>query len=194
MTTANINEIILNRAVSITTEYDKCKEMVYGLKSKVARFADDHKIAVGSVEIAAGIAAIYGGIAMGGFNESATKIPEYLGVLGGGGLAGYLGYLIGGIGIAVGGYAFGIPAFVVSGIGAAVGAGAGFGIGSLMSYVFGPDFTVFDQLGGGALIAVGLWLVFDGVKRIIKSGIFSDIIEKIREFIQKVIVKTTIIS
>jgi hypothetical protein len=194
MTTANINEIILSRAGSMMKEYDNFKEMAWELKSKVTRFADDHKIIVGSAEIAAGIAAIYGGVAIGGLLESSTRIPEFLGVIGGGGLGGSLGYLLGGIGIVAGGGAIGIPALVVAGIGGTIGATMGFSVGSLINEVFGSNFTVFDQLGGGALIAAGLWMIFDGVRRILKSGIFSDIIKKIREVIQSIIVKTTIIS
>lgn len=186
MTTENVNTMIMERALCVTREYDESKGFLKEVRTKTLEFANNHKLSVGIVEIAAGLAAISGGIAAGGLLESVNRIPEFLGVLGGGGLAGSFGYLLGGIGVAVGGTAFGVPVLAVTAISALSGSILGYLGGSSINSILGTQITFMDQLGGAALIAAGLWLVYDGIKRILMSDKFTDIVNDAKMMFQKI--------
>lgn len=137
---------------------------------QASAFADEHRLAVGIVEMAAGAALLSSGVATGrlviGTHLLATKLPA----LGGAGLAGVAATaasVVGSIGVTAMGGAFGVPAIVLLGGAAAVGGLMGYNMGQFGGHLLEPSWA--DYLESAGLALLGVALLVDGARRVLGS-------------------------
>jgi hypothetical protein len=133
---------------------------------RISAFAEEHHVAIGVVEMAAGAALLTAGVKSGqllmGAHVLATKLPA-LTSLGLGGTAAGLASMVGGIGVTALGGAFGVPALALIGGAAAVFGLVGYDIGEAAASFMEPAWT--EYLEPGALAVLGVALMVDGARR-----------------------------
>lgn len=141
---------------------------------QVKAFASNHALELGLVEIAAGAAvlalAVADGHALLGQHLVATKLP-WIGGMATGSLAGVVASVVGSIGIAGMGTAIGVPAAVLTGGAAFVFGLAGIGVGTIAEHFVNPNWTAYLDPAGR--VALGIFLMFDGAKRIVGDQRFQ---------------------
>jgi hypothetical protein len=133
---------------------------------RMSAFAEEHQIAIGIVEIAAGAALLSAGVQSGellmGVHVLATKLPVRAG-LGLGATGAGVASMVGGIGVAAMGGAFGVPALALVGGAAAVFSLLGYNVGQAAALLMDPAWTKYLQ--PGVLAVLGVTLMVDGARR-----------------------------
>lgn len=152
----------------------------------VSKFAEEHKILIGTAEMAAGAALLSYGLQSGAIEMGKDFIAtafnhndfaKWAG-LGGGAAGAVAGLVIGGIGIAAGGGAIGIPAAAVCAGAAWIFGASGFTVTSaIQSFLEGFVVNFGDVLKGTGILALGIALLLDGARRVLPE----DVTEKIKE-------------
>ena len=164
------------------------KEIMMGENEKRAfnqaiEYANDwcrnHQWEIGVAEMALGAGVIAlgvqnGAIEMGrdivGSATSSFNLGNKAGAAVGGGIGLVAGAVIGGIGIATGGVAVGIPTALVVGGGALLLGSLGYTSGDLIHNFLNPPIDVGQFFANTSLMAVGIALLIDGARRIIKDA------------------------
>ncbi len=138
----------------------------------------NHQWEIGAAEMALGTAAIawgvqHGAITMGKdiidaafLNGNATA---KLGAVFGGCLGATAGIVLGSVGLVFGGGAVGIPCALLAGAGSAVLAACGYTAGDLAHHFLHPPVDIGAFLGSASVLAVGVALMIDGARRIMKD-------------------------
>lgn len=145
---------------------DHFKRLLSGLKA----WSNDHQTLLGVSEVAAGAAILYAGINSGAVAlgvDAVLSIGGKLGLLAGGPAAVGL-YVLGNVGIAAVGGAVAAPASLLALCGGALTSLAGYTIGDVVQKVVDP-ITLVDILGPGSLVALGVALMLDGARRLVKD-------------------------
>ena len=184
------NMMPLPNGDAIITMSSEEKDKVDSIYDKITKFASEHQIEIGIVEMAAGAACITFGVQSGaiqmgqnlvalatGKSESlATKIGQVGGVCGT-----IAGSIIGSIGIVAMGGAIGIPAAIVC-----MGAGwifgsSGYTVTKTIQNFLGTFNVDFGTLiGGGSLLTVGTFLLLDGAWRSVPESMKQAIKDKVK--------------
>lgn len=134
----------------------------------------EHQAEIGLAEMALGAALVAFGVQVGEINFGtdlvATKFSDG-GTIGGGvgaGIGAIGATLLGSIGVA-GAFTFGIPAIVLAGGGILILGAAGYGLGDIAQKLLAPGSGFSDLIAGGSLLAVGVALMIDGARRVVKD-------------------------
>jgi len=137
-----------------------------------------HQWEIGAAEMALGAAAIAWGVQNGaiemGRNVVASafshgNLGEKIGAGLGGGVGAVAAGVLGSIGLAAGGTAIGIPALILIGGGSFVLSAVGYTAGDLIHKFLHPAADMAQFLGAASVMAVGLALLIDGTRRVIKD-------------------------
>lgn len=87
----------------------------------------------------------------------------------GAGLGGIGGSILGSIGVVGGAFAFGIPALALASGGALILGAAGYGAGDLVQKFLTPPSGFGDFFFGTSILTVGMALLIDGARRVVKD-------------------------
>lgn len=160
---------------------------------KALNYATDwcknHQLEVGAAEMALGAAAITWGIQNGAIEMgkdvvasafSHGNIGEKLGGSLGAGLGGIGGAVLGSIGVAAMGGAIGIPALFVVGGGAILFGSAGYTVGDLTNKFLNPAVDPVEFFGNASVLAVGVALLIDGARRVVKDHRVKKLSSKVK--------------
>ncbi len=144
----------------------------------VKHWCKENQCTIGLAEMAAGAGLVSWGVQNGvieiGSKLVATKmggtnIESMVGMFGGAGVGAIASAVVGSIGIAAGGTAIGIPAAVVIGGGTLILGAAGYTGGDLIHNFLNPPINFMEFLTDASILAIGVALMVDGAKRIIKD-------------------------
>lgn len=134
----------------------------------------EHQAEVGIAEMALGVAAIAWGLQSGlihfGTDIVGTELSDggLIGGAAGAGFGGIGGTILGSIGIA-GAFTFGIPAVLLASGGSIILGAAGYGIGDVAQKLITPPPGFGEILAGASVTAVGIALIIDGARRVVKD-------------------------
>lgn len=151
-------------------------------------WAKNHQAEVGAVEMALGAGILSWGVMNGhigiGQEVVASQLAEITGSIGatGGGLAAMTilkGLFVGGI-VGVQG-AVAIPALALIGGSTAIFGALGYTGGDFIEKVLNPPMGIEEFLGGASILAVGVGLMIDGGRRIIKDERMLDMTSSIKD-------------
>lgn len=157
----------------------------------VSKFAEKHKVLIGTAEMAAGAALLSYGVQSGAIEMGKDFVATAFGHndfakwigLGGGAAGAVAGLIIGGVGIAAGGGAIGIPAAAVCAGAAWIFGASGFTVTSaIQSFLeeFAANFG--DVLVGTGILALGIALLLDGARRVLPENVTEKIKEAVSCF------------
>lgn len=141
----------------------------------VKAWCAQHQWQVGVAEMALGAGLIAAGLKTGAIQMGVDVVlsagsPASLFSAGAGaGLGGLPGYLLGNIGVVAMGGAFGIPAVALMGGGSLILGLAGYGVADLIQQFLHPIPSFLALASSGALLLVGVALVVDGARRVVKD-------------------------
>jgi len=189
-----MNEIVLHEPENrgFKKAFDYCK-----------KWGGEHQAEVGVLEMALGTGIIAWAVQNGYVNFGTDIVgTEWSGegLIGGAlgaGIGGIGASILGSVGVVAGGTAFGIPAMLLVGGGSLILGAAGYGIGDL-AQKFLPHHSGFsDFLSGAAPLAIGMALIIDGARRVLKdvrvlqiASNFKDGVIHLVNLTTKVIAKT----
>lgn len=147
---------------------------------RCSEWAGAHKAEVGAIEMAVGAAILSWGVMSGHINMGAGVVGSSLGDIGamaGLGLGGVgsavvaatflKGLFVGGV-VGVAGVTA-VPAMVLIGGGALIAGAFGYVVGDKLQAILNPPAGWGDLLEGGSIVLVGLALMLDGARRIIRD-------------------------
>jgi hypothetical protein len=149
---------------------------IKSLRERAANWARDNQCVVGVAEVALGAALLAWGVQSGAIEVGAQIVGSVLspfpdggtiGAVAGGGMGATAAAYIGSIGLAGMGSAIAVPALVLIGAGTTVFASFGYTVGDLAEKFLHPTFA--DQLGSGSAALVGVALMVDGCRKLIKD-------------------------
>lgn len=162
-----------------------------------------HQAEVGVAEMALGAAAVAWGVQVGHIQFGTDVVATTLSTGGLGGAAAGAGIgaigaaMLGSIGVA-GAFTFGIPAVVLAGSGMAILGAAGYGIGDVAAKLLVPPAGFGDVVGGASILVVGIALIVDGARRVVKderilqaASKFRDGVIQLAPLTSKVVARTT---
>ena len=138
----------------------------------------EHQWEVGVAEMALGSAAIAWGIQNGviemGHDLVVRATSNFnIGEMAGGAIGGVAGAIggaiLGGIGVAALGTAVGIPTIAIVGGGTLLFGSFGYTVGDLTGKFLNPPVDLGEFLGGASVMAIGLALLIDGARRVVKD-------------------------
>lgn len=139
-----------------------------------AKWSSEHQAEVGVAEIALGVAIVAWGLQAGqirfGSEVVATALSKggLMGAATGAGVGGIGAAILGSIGVA-GAFTFGIPAIALASGGMVILGAAGYGAGDIAEKLLRPHPEFTDLLTGTSLLFIGMALIVDGARRVVKD-------------------------
>ena len=188
-----MNQIALNELdkSAFTRAFEACKV-----------WSAEHQAETGVAEMALGFSVIAWGIHTGDIRIGDHVVGTALsdgGILGAavGSSAGAIGAsVLGSIGIA-GAYTFGLPVMALATGGMFILGAAGYGIGDVAEKFLGEPTSMIDVIAGASAIAVGIALIVDGARRVVKdervlaaAAKFTDGIVELKPLAAKIVART----
>lgn len=149
---------------------------IESFRERAANWASSNQCAIGIAEVALGAALLAWGIQNGAIDVGSQIVGSVLspfpgggaiGAVAGGGIGATAAAFIGSIGIVGMGSALAVPAILLIGAGATVFSSFGYMVGDLAESFLQPSFA--DLLGSGSAALVGVALIVDGCRRLIKD-------------------------
>ncbi|MDO8450322.1 MAG: hypothetical protein Q7T10_16105 [Rhodoferax sp.] len=141
----------------------------------VKAWCAQHQWQVGVAEMALGAGIVAAGLKTGAIQMgvdvalSAGSPASLFGGMTGAGLGALPGYLLGNIGVVAMGSAVAVPAVALMGGGALILGLAGYGVGGLIQKYLHSAPDLLDLAGSSALVLVGVALLVDGARRVVKD-------------------------
>lgn len=160
------------------------EEKMSRILNYVSKFAKEHKVLIGTVEMAAGAALLSYGVQSGAIEMGKDFVATAFGHndfakwigLGGGAAGAVAGLIIGGVGIVGMGGAIGIPAAAVCAGAAWIFGASGFTVTSaIQSFLEGFAANFGDALVGTGILALGIALLLDGARRVLPENVTEKI-------------------
>jgi len=148
------------------------------LREQVAAWCREHQGEMGAVEMILGAGILCYGVKTGmievgkevlGLRSTPFDHAAGIGASIGAGTLGVAGAMIGSIGVATSGGAIAVPASILAVGGVIVGAAMGYSVGDFVEHFFGPQIGTKEILTHASLLVVGLALLVDGARRILKD-------------------------
>lgn len=161
-----MNEIVLRQIDKSGFEraLDHCK-----------KWSSEHQAEVGVAEMALGVAVVAWGVQMGGIQFGTDVVATSLsdaglsGAAAGVGIGGIGASILGSIGVVALGGGVAIPAVLLASGGMAILGAAGYGVGDIAQKLLTQHPGFGDMLAGTSLLAVGVALIIDGARRVVKD-------------------------
>jgi len=148
------------------------------LREQVVAWCREHQCEVGAAEMILGAGILCYGVKTGmievgkevlGLRSTPFDHAAGIGASIGAGTLGVAGAMIGSIGVATSGGAIAVPASILGVGGIIVGAAMGYSVGDLVEHFFGPQIGTKEILTHASLLVVGVALLVDGARRILKD-------------------------
>jgi hypothetical protein len=153
-------------------------------------WSKQHQLEIGAAEMALGAAAItwgihHGAITMGKDLVDAAlshgEVAKDLGGLFGGCLGATAGIVLGSIGIAALGGGVAVPAALLAGAGSVILGACGYTAADLAHRFLNPPVDIGTFIGSASVLAVGIALLIDGARRIIKDARVLAAVSKVKD-------------
>ncbi|GGY25024.1 hypothetical protein GCM10007387_03270 [Pseudoduganella albidiflava] len=167
-----------------------------------SEWSSKHQAEVGIAEMALGVAIVAWGVQAGhihfGNEVVATELSNggLMGAAIGAGVGGVGAAILGSIGVA-GAFTFGIPAIALATGGMVILGAAGYGAGDIAEKLLTPHPALTDIFAGGTLLFVGMALIVDGARRVVKdkrvlylASKFSDGIIQLAPLTARIVART----
>lgn len=148
------------------------------LREQIRAWCGEHQCEVGVAEMILGAGILCYGVKTGmievgkevlGLRSTPFDHAAEIGASIGAGTLGVAGAMIGSIGVATSGTAIAVPASILALGGVVVGAALGYSVGDLVERFFGPQIGTKEILTQASLLVVGVALLVDGARRILKD-------------------------
>ena len=148
------------------------------LREQVRGWCREHQCEVGVAEMILGAGILCYGVKTGmievgrevlGLRSTPFDHAAEIGASIGAGMLGVAGAMLGSIGVATSGGAIAVPASILALGGIVVGAAMGYSAGDLVEKFFGPQIGIQEILTQASLLVVGVALMVDGARRILKG-------------------------
>ena len=148
------------------------------LREQVRAWCGEHQCEVGVAEMILGAGILCYGVKTGmievgkevlGLRSTPFDHAAEIGASIGAGTLGVAGAMIGSIGVATSGGAIAVPASILALGGVVVGAALGYSVGDLSEKFFGPHIGMKEILAQASILVVGLVLLVDGARRVLKD-------------------------
>lgn len=154
------------------------EKVLASLREQVRNWCREHQCEVGVAEMILGAGIICYGVKTGmievgrevlGLRSTPFDHAAKIGASIGSGVLGVAAAMVGSIGVATGGGAIAVPGAILTLGGIAVGAALGYSVGDLVDKFFGPQIGTKEILTQASLLVVGVALLVDGARRILKD-------------------------
>lgn len=148
------------------------------LQTSITAWCDEHQVALGVGEMAAGAGLIAFGVSTGAIELGSMLVATHApivnaqalaGSLGGAGAGGWVGAILGSMGVAAAGTAIGIPGLLVVAGASAIFGLAGYTVGDIVHNLMTPAPDIITLLGSGSLALAGAYLLLRGGRRILSN-------------------------